>query len=748
MNVTDAQVLMEAEAAKKIAEAALAGDHASPGEYQVAVSGFGSAPAEGRSAFDRVCPFREAGHVTPTTGQATAGSPIADCVASLHKRTSSEGNDADIAGALRFFGKDLADNTAVGTRRVLVLLAGGPQFVPNVVAYDDPGRPGDRGRRTTNARDQLVNAVPGELKDKQIEVWPLGFGTADTASLDKIARSSYPGAGRCELPATPSANTSRAGEDLLTATPRTVAALTPLNQCWAKATVQVPLPATDATIFVRREARLAFHFRQPGRGDDFVAIGRPAPDGSTFERTVSPDGVWEQLHITRPMPGEWTVVATAPPGGPPITIEAHVDWDQKPRTAMLVRPAPPQPGSNGPPCVNKQHEGLQCTVNVEARLYTRADALKIPGALAGVTAQITLNYGSNDQPTVKVGPKPRFAADSGGSDIVVFATPVTLPVNANGHLDFTAVVSWPDGTELRNTSITYSTAVKQMMESREGSESVPAMPTLTIPTLNGPIPRGGEVSGFVAVTGPWGDLSNITLEPAASWKVLGVTMDPVALNSSDVQDGEPVKLTIHASKDAPLGPIGGIIQAFDAGPAHRWLGDQFVDLTIVPFPADSPTDHSTDEWMVALFVLLGVIFVAGAGAGLLEYRNRRARHTTVDGLTVWLYRDAQLLGYFEPDNPGETTMSFAIRNLGNSLPRLVTTDRAEAEAPQFDLRRHRKDFIELCRNPTEKDRKWVRFPVGDSVAHTLDDRIIFKITDIDLENRCGPSGRRMKELAH
>ncbi len=60
VNVTDAQVRMEAAAADEIANAALAGEHAAPGEYQVAVSGFGSAPAEGRSAFDRVCPFREA----------------------------------------------------------------------------------------------------------------------------------------------------------------------------------------------------------------------------------------------------------------------------------------------------------------------------------------------------------------------------------------------------------------------------------------------------------------------------------------------------------------------------------------------------------------------------------------------------------------------------------------------------------------------------------------------------------------
>ncbi len=256
VNVTDAQVRMEAAAADTIANAALAGEHAAPGEYQVAVSGFGSAPAEGRSAFDRVCPFREAGHSTPATGQATAASPIADCAASLHKRTSSEGNDADIAGALRFFGKDLADNTAVGTRRVLVLLAGGPQAVPNVVAYDDPGRPGDRGRRTVTARDQLINAVPSELKDKQIEVWPLGFGSADTASLNKIARDGYPGAGRCELPATPSADAPRTGEDLLAATGRTVAALTPLNQCRATATVQIPLPATDATISVWHGDRL------------------------------------------------------------------------------------------------------------------------------------------------------------------------------------------------------------------------------------------------------------------------------------------------------------------------------------------------------------------------------------------------------------------------------------------------------------------------------------------------------------
>ncbi len=580
------------------------------------------------------------------------------------------------------------------------------------------------------ARDQLINAVPSELKDKQIEVWPLGFGSADTASLNKIARDGYPGAGRCELPATPSADAPRTGEDLLAATGRTVAALTPLNQCRATATVRIPLPATDATIHVGHEDRLTVGFCEPhpvgGPRDcsdrNIIRPGKTASDSFTFEPAPAAGG-YDRLHITRPMPGEWTVVATAPPGGPPIMIDPQVEWEGTPRTAMLVRPAPPLPGAAGGPPM----------VNVEARLYTRADALKIPGALAGVTAEITLNYGSDDQSPVMIGPKPRFAADSGGSDIVVFAAPVALPVNATGHLDFTAVISWPSGTKPTSTRLTYSTSVKEMVESRAGAESLPSVPIVTIPNLNGPLPRGGMLSGYVTVTGRWDNIGSITLEPAAEWKALGVTMDPVTLNKGDVRDGEPVKLTIHASDNALPGPVGGIIQAFDTSPAHRLLGDQFVDLTIVPFAANSPTD----QWMVAFFVLLGIIFATCASIGLLEYQKRRAVYTTVDGLTVWLYHDNAPCDVLEPSAPSNRQLSFEIHGVDDSsdVPPRFSTPRAE-EPPIKTEPGSTCKIINLWRNSHNgtvqlgsNTEKLIDYPINEDVAYRVNARTYLTITD-------------------
>ncbi len=720
-NVTVGQIDWERDAAKKIAASALAGTPT--GDYQVAVAGYGSAPpppAEGKPTFDRVCPFQEAGLSATTT---TTGSSIAECLKGLHPRKAAEGNDSDIAGALKFFEDDLVRNTPLGTRRVLVLFTGG----------------------TANRRNQLVNAVPTDLRTNQIEVWPLGFGSADAASLDAIARGGFQGSGTCERD-TPSVHMAGTGDDLIPAATAVASALTPRALCRSEAKRRIPLPATDATIRVRHEDRLTFNFCQPhpvGGPQDcsdssFVKIGKKTPDGSTFERPPGADG-YDRLHVTHPMPGEWTIVATAPPGGPPIMLDVEVEWEGTPRTAMLVRPTPPQPGPNGGPPM----------VNVEARLYTRAGALELPRALAGVTARLTVDYGTGSQPPEELDAAPRFAADAGGSDIIVFSThaPFKIPVAASGPLTFTATVSWPDAKDPAQTAIIYATSIQKISEAKKNSG-----PTVTFPTFNGPLPRGGSVSGYLTVTGDWGRIKEITLCSPESWAALGVTMDTVTLRPNEMKDGQPKLLTIRAGDHASLGPTGGIIEAFDqpvgSCPDDRLgnfrLGDQFVALTIVPFPADSPVN----QWLVAFVVLVSLIITTTVGAGILECRRRRARHAAVDGLTVWLYRDAQLLSYFEPDNPGHTIMSFAVRRLGDGNPRLVTADRANPDSPRFEVRRDGiRDVIELRKN-AGKHVRWVKFPVGDSVAHSLDDRVVFKITDIGPTSQRSPSVRSKEELTN
>ncbi|WP_322770700.1 vWA domain-containing protein, partial [Frankia sp. Cr1] len=558
-NVTVGQIDWEREAATTIAASALAGDYKP--DYQVAVAGYGSAPpppTEGKPTFDRVCPFQEAG---PSTATATAGSSIAECLKGLHPRKAAEGNDSDIAGALKFFEDDLVRNTPAGTRRVLVLFAGG----------------------TANRRNQLMNAVPTDLHTNQIEVWPLGFGSADAASLDAITRGGFQGSGTCERD-TPSLHMAGAGDDLIPAATAIATALTPRALCRSEAKRRIPLPATDATIRVRHEGRLTFNFCQPhpaaGPQDcsptNFVQPGEKAPDGSTFERTAGADG-YDRLRITRPMPGEWTVVASAPPGGPPIMIDPQVEWEGTPRTAMLVRPTPPQPGPNG---------GLPM-VNVEARLYTRAGALQIPGALESVTAQIALDHGSGGQPAVGMRTEPRFAADSGGSDIVDFTTSVSIPQAASASLAFEATVRWPGVTGPEEAKIEYPTSVQEKVDTKKEPG-----PVVTLPTLDGPLPRGGSVSGYLTVAGPWGRVKEITLTTPDSWKDLGVALDTVTLRRGEIPDGKPIPLTIRATAHAKLGPVGDIIRATTFDPysssSPRSVGDQFVALTVVPFPADSP----------------------------------------------------------------------------------------------------------------------------------------------------------------
>ncbi|WP_322754900.1 vWA domain-containing protein [Frankia sp. Cas3] len=673
-NVTAVQVDMQKQIAEKIAAAPLAGD------YQVEVTGYGSAPREGRSAFDRTCPSRRAG-----PDAARAGPVLAACITGLHKRTPAEGNDSDIAGAVRFFGDALAANAPDTARLVLVLLAGGPP----------------------NARNQLAPTDLAELKNKQIEVWPLGFGSADPAGLDAIAHGGFQGSGTCERD-TPSAHTAGPGEDLIPAATTVATALTPRPLCRSETKVRIPLPATDATIRVRHEDRLTFNFCEPhpaGGPQDcsdtsFVRPGEKASDGPTFERTASAAG-YDRLRITRPMPGEWTIVATAPPGGPPIMIDPQVEWEGTPRTAMLVRPTPPQPGPNGGPPM----------VNVEARLYTRAGALELPQALAGVTARLTVDFGAGNTTSVDVPPQGRAASDSGGSDIVVFAAPLKVHDGTEESLKFTAEISGPGFKAL---PFEYHTSIDDRPR-----------PIVTIPTLNGPLPRGGSVSAYLTVTGSWGPISEITVKTLGV--IGGITIDPPALHRYAVEDGKPVLLTIHAAENAPLGPSGGIIQVFDAGLPSRWLGDQFVALTVVPFPADNPVN----QWQVRFFTLLGILGLVIIIASVLKLQGHLTRHAAVGGLKISLYRDNIACDVLEPSAPGKFTISFGIDNADGTSrgdPSFSTDNAKVSGAGQrFTVRRNGQNgMIQLDRNsPWES----ATHPVGDKLAHLLNDRVYFIIAD-------------------
>ncbi|WP_322781109.1 vWA domain-containing protein [Frankia sp. Cas4] len=687
-NVTAVQVDMQKQIAEKIAAAPLAGD------YQVEVTGYGSAPREGRSAFDRTCPSRRAG-----PDAVRAGPVLAACITGLHKREPAEGNDSDIAGAVRFFGDALAANAPDTARLVLVLLAGGPP----------------------NARNQLAPTDLAELKNKQIEVWPLGFGSADPAGLDAIAHGGFQGSGTCERD-TPSAHTAGPGEDLIPAATAVATALTPRPLCRSETKVRIPLPATDATIRVRYEDRLTFNFCEPhpaGGPQDcsdtsFVRPGEKASDGPTFERTASADG-YDRLHVTHPMPGEWTIVATAPPGGPPIMIDPQVEWEGTPRTAMLVRPTPRQPGPNGGPPM----------VNVEARLYTRAGALQIPGALESVTAQIALDHGSGGQPAVGMRTEPRFAADSGGSDIVDFTTSVSIPQAASASLAFEATVRWPGVTGPEEAKIEYPTSVQEKVDTKKEPG-----PVVTLPTLDGPLPRGGSVSGYLTVAGPWGRVKEITLTTPDSWKDLGVALDTVTLRRGEIPDGKPIPLTIRATAHAKLGPVGDIIRATTFDPysssSPRSVGDQFVALTVVPFPADSPVN----QWQVGFLGILSILGLVIIIAGVLEFQRRITRHAAVGGLKISLYRDNIACDVLEPSSPGKPTISFGIDNVDGTSrgdPSFSTDDANVSSADQsFRIRRNGQNgMIQLDRNL----KGWSTHPVGEKLAHLLNERVYFIIAD-------------------
>lgn len=143
-------------------------------ESTVSVVGFASADAPGQSAVDRVCPPTQLN--TPQNRQS-----LADCAGLLRRRDSAEGDGTDHVAALREALNSLSVPAAAGQPKIVFLLTDGELDVSKSPAYG--GNSDDRN----SAAKRQVPSLLAELSRAGVQVWPLGFGTADRAQLDGFA---------------------------------------------------------------------------------------------------------------------------------------------------------------------------------------------------------------------------------------------------------------------------------------------------------------------------------------------------------------------------------------------------------------------------------------------------------------------------------------------------------------------------------------------------------------------------------
>jgi len=129
---------------------------------------FGFASKGSRPAIEQVC---------------DVSSNLDDCAAELHRRADdSEGNDTDHATALASAALLFRDLGSDASAPKLVLLMTDGRFDPN-----GSGRP-------TSADQARLDSALASLKDLDVQVWPLGFGSAiDHEELERIAHGGFGG---------------------------------------------------------------------------------------------------------------------------------------------------------------------------------------------------------------------------------------------------------------------------------------------------------------------------------------------------------------------------------------------------------------------------------------------------------------------------------------------------------------------------------------------------------------------------
>ncbi|WP_203022846.1 VWA domain-containing protein [Frankia sp. AgW1.1] len=160
----------------------------------IIVLGFGSATPTGEPAVDVVC--SASGGFGPI-GSAGSGarSDLSRCADAIRARPAAPDSTSDPVDALDV-ARQLLLKAPPSRPRILFLLSGSVGAL--ALVHPDPGEPHDTAtERLNRSRDLLISRVPNQLKAAGIEVWPIGFGAADTPVLHDLATNAAARPGSC-----------------------------------------------------------------------------------------------------------------------------------------------------------------------------------------------------------------------------------------------------------------------------------------------------------------------------------------------------------------------------------------------------------------------------------------------------------------------------------------------------------------------------------------------------------------------
>ena len=136
---------------------------------RVAIAGFGS----GSAAVDEKC--------EPTLITIENVQDLAVCAEKVRRRNST-GQSTDFAKAFEYASTVFEASDSRGSARVVILLTDGK--------YDPDGKRGSSGLTAENIR--TLNESTASLREKNVQIWPLGFGQVEEDELNELARSGAP----------------------------------------------------------------------------------------------------------------------------------------------------------------------------------------------------------------------------------------------------------------------------------------------------------------------------------------------------------------------------------------------------------------------------------------------------------------------------------------------------------------------------------------------------------------------------
>jgi hypothetical protein len=569
-------------------------------QSQIAIYGFGSAPdkrgAQPQAAIDQYCA------PTELTGQA-ARATLIRCATQIKPRTAAQGYNTDFAAALTQALTVLGAPQPVSRLSLVFILTDGQLDVGPDSPYSGWGSSDAAGNAA--AQQLIVNPSTGilhELRGIGAEIWPVGFGQADTTELSLFARGgaqngcpagsgASPRAAIVPPTVTGSAETEAIQSNLIgafaearcAAVGTSVWASLPTGGSVTRTITISPLATLGSLVVDKGDSRVTVTYAD--RFGTFVSdkglAGQASgsKDGATYVLTGQSQSPLETLRLDNPPPGRWTVTFASPPGVPATTVGLSVVWQGEVQLEFTDQKIG-DPGHN-----------YQLTVQPVVR------SAPVPvSALAGMTARFAVSWPDGRQAQAE-------ASLNVSGD---FTAAVPVPANAIGaaHVIATAAAPGVQGQGVTAFNVMPGGGLSVNLNIPPGTKVAPGG-TLTV---HGTVDTNGAPATSIVFS--LGGL-NDGVEAA-----LATPSGPVQVNSGN----QPVMVAIHFYPGTRLGPVLGTIQWAPAGQATAaspdWLAVDSLDV-IVAYP---PKPLSAEWWFwLAIAAVLGG--ACGVGARLLVLRR-------------------------------------------------------------------------------------------------------------------------------